>query len=455
MGIKLTNNANATLAAGINSSATSITLTSGQGARFPTLTASDYFYATLIDTSNNLEIVKCTARSTDVLTVVRGQESTTARAYVTGDRIEIRLTAQTFIDAVNEIGPTQVSDEVNSSTGYFALPSGTTAQRPGSPTGNMIRKNTSTGYIEYYDPTTTSWIGLGAFSATGGTETTYNSGGIDYKVHTFTSSGTFQVTTGAKSVDFLVIAGGAGGVANRGSGGGGAGGYRCSVTGESSGGGGAAESQINVVIGSYTITVGAGGARGTHDGGTPAANGSNSVFGSITSIGGGFGGTNLVSNAPFNGTAGGSGGGGGSATNNGGTGGSGTAGQGYAGGNTSGTATTSEQEAGAGGGGAGAVGGSTSSSSAAAGGNGVSSSINGTATTRAGGGGGGKNGSSSGAGAGGSGGGGAGFAGSGSMPGSFATSGTANTGGGGGGGGANAANGGNGGSGIVIIRYTI
>ena len=103
MGIKLTNNAFATLAAGINSSATSITLTSGQGARFPTLTASDYFYATLIDTSNNLEIVKCTARSTDVLTVVRAQESTTARAYSTGDRIEIRITAQTFADAAGVV----------------------------------------------------------------------------------------------------------------------------------------------------------------------------------------------------------------------------------------------------------------------------------------------------------------------------------------------------------------
>jgi hypothetical protein len=101
MGIKLTNNAFGTLAAGINSSATSITLTSGQGARFPTLGAGDYFYATLIDTSNNLEIVKCTARSTDVLTVVRAQESTTARAYNTGDRIEIRITAQTFLDGVN------------------------------------------------------------------------------------------------------------------------------------------------------------------------------------------------------------------------------------------------------------------------------------------------------------------------------------------------------------------
>jgi hypothetical protein len=34
-----------------------------------------------------------------VLTVVRAQESTTARAYSTGDRIEIRITAQTFLDA--------------------------------------------------------------------------------------------------------------------------------------------------------------------------------------------------------------------------------------------------------------------------------------------------------------------------------------------------------------------
>jgi hypothetical protein len=99
MGIKVSNNAFGTLAAGINSSATSITLTTGQGARFPTLSAGDYFYATLIDTSNNLEIVKCTARSTDVLTVVRAQENTTARAYSTGDRIEIRITAQTFLDA--------------------------------------------------------------------------------------------------------------------------------------------------------------------------------------------------------------------------------------------------------------------------------------------------------------------------------------------------------------------
>lgn len=99
MGVKFANSAYATLASSITSSSTSITLTTGQGARFPSLSGGDYFYATLIDTSNNLEIVKCTARSSDVLTVVRGQESTTARAYSTSDRIELRITAQGLIDA--------------------------------------------------------------------------------------------------------------------------------------------------------------------------------------------------------------------------------------------------------------------------------------------------------------------------------------------------------------------
>lgn len=103
MGIKFANSAFATLAAGINSSATSITLTTGQGARFPSLGAGDYFYATLIDASNNLEIVKCTARSTDVLTVVRAQEGTTARAFSTGDRIELRVTAQGLVDVSGDL----------------------------------------------------------------------------------------------------------------------------------------------------------------------------------------------------------------------------------------------------------------------------------------------------------------------------------------------------------------
>ena len=99
MSVKFANNAHSTLASSITTSATSITVASGQGARFPSLSSGEYFYATLIDTSNNLEIVKVTARSTDVLTATRAQESTTARAFASGDRIELRVTAQGIVDA--------------------------------------------------------------------------------------------------------------------------------------------------------------------------------------------------------------------------------------------------------------------------------------------------------------------------------------------------------------------
>jgi hypothetical protein len=450
MGIKLSNNAFGTLAASITSSATSITLTTGQGARFPTLAGGDYFYATLVDTSNNLEIVKCTARSTDVLTVVRAQESTTARAYSTGDRIEIRLTAQTFIDAVNEIGPTQVSDEANTSTGYFDLPSGTTAQRPASPSAGMIRHNSTTGYIEYWDVGSSNWIGLGAFQATGGTETSYSSGGVDYKVHTFTTSGSLSVS-GAKSVDYLVVAGGGGGGPL--GGGGGAGGY---LSGSQT-----------LTSGTYTVVIGAGA-----NGGGPAirgSNGGNTTALGLTAVGGGGGGAHDTGTVSVSGANGGSGGGG--SDNSGSYGpGAGTSGQGIAGGNGT-SSYTNPNRGGGGGGGAGGGGGDRSSNGA--GGAGVLNAINGTSLYWAGGGGGGGY-SGSGAGAGGIGGGGGGGtdgASGGAGGGSALNNGTSgpstnnqpgglggqNT---GGGGGApswshNQSGTRSGGSGIVIIRYVI
>jgi len=93
MDVKFTNNGHSTLAASVATSDTSITVASGHGARFPSLSGSAYFFVTLIDASNNLEIVKCTGRSSDVLTITRAQESTTARVFAIGDRIELRVTA--------------------------------------------------------------------------------------------------------------------------------------------------------------------------------------------------------------------------------------------------------------------------------------------------------------------------------------------------------------------------
>lgn len=87
------NNASATLASSISTSATTITVSTSMGAMFPTITAGTFFMATLTDSSNNLEIVKVTNRVADVLTVTRAQEGTTARAYAAADKIELRIPA--------------------------------------------------------------------------------------------------------------------------------------------------------------------------------------------------------------------------------------------------------------------------------------------------------------------------------------------------------------------------
>jgi len=103
MTVQFKNNAFSTLATSINDAVTTLAVASGHGARFPTITGSQYFYVTLIDSSNNLEIVKVTARSSDTFTVVRDQESSGNKAFSAGDRVELRLTAQGLNDIAAEV----------------------------------------------------------------------------------------------------------------------------------------------------------------------------------------------------------------------------------------------------------------------------------------------------------------------------------------------------------------
>jgi len=277
--------------------------------------------------------------------------------------------------------------------------------------------------------------------ATGGTITTSG----DYKIHTFTSSGTFTVSSVGSSAgaSYTVIAGGGSGGSGGSSvtgGGGGAGGYR---EGRDSGDpytasplNAPAGLTLSASPGSYPITIGAGGAAASSGGDNAGNVGSASTFSTITSAGGGGGGANSAC-----GSAGGSGGGGKESD------GVGHAGntppvsppQGNPGGNGS--------EAGDFSGGGGGAGGAGGTSGPSVGGNGIATSITGSPVTRVGGGG-------ASGGSGGPGGGGA----SGSAPlwpspsPTTGTAGTANT-GGGGGASPNSANSGAGGSGVVIIRY--
>lgn len=265
-----------------------------------------------------------------------------------------------------------------------------------------------------------------SLTATGGTITT--SGG--YKYHTFTSSGTFQVTSGLAYVEVAVVAGGGAGA--------GAGNGLAYYSGAGGGGGVVYHPAYFVETGSYTVTIGAGGGGGT----SPGANGSNSLFANITALGGGGGGKANGDNpgtADHVGQPGGSGGGGGSQT------GIGGASVKYLGGGIPyGNAGGTPNGVGGGGGGAGGVGSGNMtgglgilifnlSSRIAGGGGGGSFSNPGNTGTDGGGNSGWYNGSN--------------YSDSNGDPG------TANTGGGGGGAGFNFAVGGNGGSGIVIIRY--
>ena len=233
--------------------------------------------------------------------------------------------------------------------------------------------------------------------------------------------GSQSIDPNTYSIDFLVVAGGAGG----GLGGGGAGGFRTST-------------QTASVGTAITVTVGDGGAGGTNaNAGVAGSNSSISGSGltTITSAGGGSGG-----GYGANGGSGGSGGGAGRDIN--GTGGSGnTPSTSPSQGNNGGTSTAGGGSGG--GGGAGAVGGNPDgSNNGGTGGNGSASSITGSSVTYAGGGGGGgaTNNSRSG-----------GTGGGGSSNSPNGNNGTANLGGGGGGCMQYPNTGGNGGKGVVIL----
>ena len=300
--------------------------------------------------------------------------------------------------------------------------------------------NTTTHTIQFTNPTTSlvtsgnvevggTIHGYTKISASGGTESTTNAPG--HKTHTFTSDGTFTVTTPGL-VEYLVVAGG-GGAPGRDIGGGG-------------GGGGVKTGTLLIPAGTYMITVGAGG-QGKYDMASDLSGmkGGNSSIGTfVESIGGG-GGRDFNTDLPNNDYEGGSGGGGAGITYL--TPGLGILPQGNEGG--TGLPGTETAYGAGGGGGAGRRG--RSAAEGRHGGDGIQSSISGTSTYY-GGGGGGAGHRTAGNGTEGNG----GLGGGGDCNQSTTTSDRNGTDGLGGGGGASrntTLTGGSGGSGVVIIRY--
>jgi len=90
------------------------------------------------------------ARYMDINAVTLPSQSGNSGKYLTTDGTDASW------DTITAPTPAAVSDAANSSTGYLALPSGTTAQRPGSAAAGYTRYNTTTGSLEFYDGA--NWI---------------------------------------------------------------------------------------------------------------------------------------------------------------------------------------------------------------------------------------------------------------------------------------------------------
>jgi hypothetical protein len=200
-----------------------------------------------------------------------------------------------------------------------------------------------------------------SISATGGIVSTYTYNSVNYKMHTFKSTGNtnFVVTSApaGKTIDFLVIAGG----------GGGSPGIQSATNGGAGGAGGLRWFTAQTATAStYVATIGAGGAGGVSGWATKGTNSSFIGTGiSVTATGGGRGG--------YTTQAGGAGGCGGGASGSG-AGGAGNEGsytpvEGYSG-------ATTHNSSGGGGGGTGQVGAVGTGTHGGVGGNGLNNFLN-------------------------------------------------------------------------------
>lgn len=153
MAVLYTNNASSTLASSITNSATSIALATGTGAKFPAVSGTDVFYATLQSGSGVLEIVKCTARSGDTLTVVRGQDGTSASTFSAGDIVELRITKAMLDQLITDTFSVAATLSNKTFTGYtetvYVL--GTSGSIALNPANGTIQTCAAAGTVTFTD----------------------------------------------------------------------------------------------------------------------------------------------------------------------------------------------------------------------------------------------------------------------------------------------------------------
>ena len=110
------------------------------------------------------------------------------------------VTAAKLLAGVNDLSNATISASsptitTNPSTGVGTIWINST-------TGNIYVLTTATSDLNVWTNVSASRADIAPFSATGGTITTVGS----YKVHTFTSSGTFTPSTSASNIDIMLVA---------------------------------------------------------------------------------------------------------------------------------------------------------------------------------------------------------------------------------------------------------
>jgi len=138
------NNAATTLASGINNSVTSLTVATGTGSLFPTISAGQQFNCTLVEGSTT-EIIKVTARTTDTFTIVRAQEGTTAQSFTTAGKVELRITAEGLNQFVQETA-TQTLTNKTIESGVFT--NGYTEETVTANTGTSYTISLTNGTVQ-------------------------------------------------------------------------------------------------------------------------------------------------------------------------------------------------------------------------------------------------------------------------------------------------------------------
>lgn len=179
MTVLFANNATSRLASSLTAAATTLAVTTGDGAKFPSPSDGKWFPLTVLKSSGALEIMRCIARSGDVLTVTRAQESTAAMDFDAGDRVELRATAGVFAESQQRTAEAQSTADAAKESADSAYRKenilGTVSQSGGVPTGAIIERgsNANGEYVRFADGTQictlrmTGGFAMGLYGSTG------------------------------------------------------------------------------------------------------------------------------------------------------------------------------------------------------------------------------------------------------------------------------------------------